>query len=290
MKNNLKLIKSLKHAEGFRVTSVCKLKDKRIAICFSNKMMKVFNYPNKGQIIVPHVHEGDFHAYTLRNGDVATSSFEIKIWRIGENDYQLIRTFGKVTWWIGKLIELEDGRVCSLAKQIRIWDNNTCQSIANIIPNTDLFLSIIELNNYIISVSNFKVRKFSTITYECIQTIQGIRCCCCTSLEKLNNNTLLVGTYNLIFVVDMKSSKIKKLEDDRIECVVVFCVIRNDLVLFGSSKGEICEYNPLSNRIMSKYKFHRETVMCLIHLRNNRIVSTSDDRTNVYEYDCLNEQ
>ena len=105
------------------------------------------------------------------------------------------------------------------------------------------------------------------------------------SLKKLNNHTVLIGTEDEIYVVDIESSEVKKLKDNSLRFASCFTVIRNDLVLFGNGKGEICCYNPLSNQIISRSKFHDNEIRCLIETEQNQLISSSADKTiNIYEY------
>ena len=232
----------------------------------------------------------------LRNGDLASSSADntIKIWRIGDNDYQLIHTLKGHTRTVTKVIELEDGRICScssLDKTIRIWDNSTYKFITTITTGHTVGIeSIIEMNDSTISVGNDKdktLRIWNKSTYECIKTIQNVQCCSVNSLEKLNNHTVLVGGFYELYVVDTESSEVKQPKDVSLGNVYCFRVIRNDLVLFGDRYGEISEYNPVSNQIISKSKFN-DRITCLIEVEHNQLLSCSGNKIiKVFEYNWI---
>ena len=152
------------------------------------------------------------------------------------------------------MIELEDGRICSCSadKTIIIWDNNTYQSITTIKAHTDVITNIIQMNDCIISVSrrdDKTLRRWNKSTFECIQIIQNVECEWSNGLEKLNNHTLLIGGPWALYVVDIESSKVKKLEKKErgfsLGTIYCFIVIRNDLVLFGTHKGAINEYKQI---------------------------------------------
>ena len=287
----LRIIKNIKAEDNNAINSICLLKDKRLVSGGKYGLIMVYShsYP---QIQIKNAHDnGIYSLCALRNGDLASSSGDgmAKIWRIGENDYKLIHTLIEHTSMVMKVIELEGGRICSCSAEgeIMIWDNNTYQSITTIKAHTDWTMSIIEMNDSIISVSlneDTTLRRWNKSTYECIQIIQNVCCCWCNALEKLNNHTVLIGGEDELFIVDIKSSEVKQLEDNTLGRVIFFRLIRNDLVLFGNQKGKICEYNPISNEIISKFKFHNHQIMCLIGSEQNRLISCSSDRTiNIYK-------
>ena len=288
--HKLKLIKTIRTIPYYvKIYSICLLKDKRLVSTGSNHLIVVYNYSYLPQIQIKHDHDGGIVSLCLlKNGDLASASEDktIKIWRIGENDYQFIHTLKGHTNWLNKVIGLEDGRIssCSYDKTIKIWDNNTYQCIATIKLHTHDITSIIEMNDSIISVSYNNILRWNKSSYECIQVIQNAFCSCSNGLEKLNNHTLLLGGNCVLFVVDIESSEVKEMQDSRLGYIKCFRVIRNDLVLSGNDKGEICCYNPSSNQIISKSKFHNDEITCLIESEDNKIISSSYDTTiHIYE-------
>ena len=157
------------------------------------------------------------------------------------------------------------------------------------------------MNGSIVSVSyDWTLRRYKKSTYECVQIIKNVRCCWCNALEKLNNHTVLVGGNGVLYIVDIDSSVLYTADTDsapfafdidsseiRRSCdirrfLLCFKVVRNDLVLFGNNKGLICCYNPTSNRIISKSKFHNGAINCLIEAEDNKIISCSQDKTIKY--------
>ena len=294
-KYKLKVNESIETPHSNGINSVCLLKDKRLVSGGKDKLIIVYNHSHEPQIQIKNAHKGGILSLCgLKNGDLASSSFDkiIKIWRIGENDYELIHTLIEHTDSVNKVIELEDGRICSCSddKTIKIWDNYTYQSITTIKAHTDEIISIIEINDSIISVSyktDKTLRRWNKSTYECIKIIQNVECCWCNALEKLNNHTVLIGVLNLIFAVDIESSEVKKKKDSNLGLILCFRVIRNDLVLFGNEHGNIYEYNPISNEILSRLGFQYDEIRCLIKAEENQIISSSIDSTiKVYESIC----
>ena len=216
----LKVVKRIKTPYSNGINSICLLKDKRLVSGSGDGLIIIYNHSHKPQIKIKNAHDGRiFSLCELRNGHLASSSYKkIKIWRIGKNNYKLIHTLKQHTDCVSKVIELEDGRIASCSvERIIIWDNYTYQSITTISTGHNLITSIIEMNHSIISVAADKdeaLIRWNKLTYECIQTIQNVSCCFQNALEKLNNHTLIIGSKNVLFVVDIESSEVKKLKND----------------------------------------------------------------------------
>ena len=274
-----------KHSE--RINSICILKDKRLVSCSSDRSIAVYNYSYEPQIQILNAHSG--YVYTLcvsRNRVLISGSSDkmIKIWRVNQNDYELVHTLQGHTDEVYKVIELEDGRLCSCSSDatIKVWDSSTYQPITTITGHTGAVVGIIEMNDYIISVSDYindGLRIWNKSTYNSVKIIQLVYCCWFNGFEKLNNNTVLVGGNNIIFVVDFESSKVNQIQDEKLRDALCFRVIRNDVVLVGCTLGNICYYNPLSNQIISKFSLHAEDIYCLIEAEDNKIISCSEDKT-----------
>ena len=121
-------------------------------------------------------------------------------------------------------------------------------------------------------------------TNKCIKNIKDVRCCPSSNmLSKLNDNTVLVGGENVIYLVDIQTYKINLFQDLSLGYIHCLNVIRNGLVLFGNDEGEICCYDSSSNKIIFKKIFHDGDIFCIIQTQDDKIVSCSYDRKiNIY--------
>lgn len=283
----IKIIRSIKtlHTKGIR--SMCELKDKRLVSSSLDQSIIVYDHSYEPQICIKNAHESYIWSLcVLKNGLLASSSNDkaIKIWQINEGYHKLSATLKGHSNSVNKVIELEDGRLCSCSADgtIKIWENFEC--VRTLTGRS--VESIIEVNRLIISGSADKrLRIWEESRYECINVIGDVYCWSNNSLSKLNDKILLIGGDNTIYSVDIETYKVNKTEDNSFGKIFCLNVLRNGLVLFGNEFGEISSFDLASNKINFKSRFHKENekVFCLIETEDNKLVSSSSDKTiNVY--------
>ena len=287
--SKIKVIYRVKTQHSDKITSICLLKDKRLTSSSEDGSIIVYNKAYQTQFHIRDRHEGAVLSLcVLRNGELVSSSFgEIKIWRINEDDYQLIHTLSQHNLYVSKVIELKNDKLssCSYDKTIKIWDNYQC--IQTLTGHNKIVTSIIEMNDYIISAANSTFKDDGELiiwdksTYKFIKTFT-VDFWSNYGLSELNENTLLVGGHDVIYLVDIKNCQINKITES-LGYIYSFNVIENKLVLIGNEKGELLCYDLLSKSIISKNKFHEESISCLIKTEDNKIISCSEDATiNIY--------
>ena len=127
------------------------------------------------------------------------------------------------------------------------------------------------------------LRIWDQSTYQCITFINDIKCYSRNGLSTLNDNTLVIGGEEIIYLVDIQTFKRNNFEDKVLHCIECLIVLRNRLVLIGNRKFEILCYDSISNTIIFRKKFHIAFVYCLIGSEDNKIFSSSFDKTiNIY--------
>ena len=128
------------------------------------------------------------------------------------------------------------------------------------------------------------MRIWDESTYECIKIINDVYCVYWNSLSKMNDNTLLGGGYNVIYVVDIQSYKVvKKIEAQSSDWICCINVLKNGLIIFGNEKGEICCTDISSDKKIFRNKLHNHYVLCLIE-SEDKLISCSYDKTiNIYK-------
>ena len=278
--SKIKVNKTIQTKYG--ISSLCILKDKRLVSGDYKGSIEVYNRSYEPQFCIEDVHDlGVGSLCVLRNGELVSGDGhgDIKVWRINEDDYYLIHTLYGHTEWIRKVIELKDGRIssCSDDGTIIIWDNYQYIQTLQVYNYVD---SIIEMNNFIISASEDGTLKiWDESTYQCILTIDDIKCNSNNSLLKLNDNTLIVGGDDVIYFVDIKTYKIKKFKDESLGYIKCLYVNGNGLLFIGNEEGEMVCYDSSSNQIIFKNKFHNNTIYCIIETEDNQLISSSEDMT-----------
>ena len=244
-----------------------------------------------------------FSVCRLRNGNLASGNNrdEIIIYEIDGNKHKRICIIKPHTNRVNKVIELEDGRLCSCSsdKTITIWDRNY-QFFYILTGHTDEIMSIIEMNDYIISstydkyyISLFKyghdgVRIWNKHTRGCIKYIQHLYCYSNNSLSKLGENKIILGGSNELFVLDILSFQYQSFNDKTLGEILCILVLREDLILLGNNKREIICYDSLYNQIVFTQSLHTYSVDCIIESEDKKIISSSSfldaGDINIYKY------
>ena len=184
---------------------------------------------------------------------------EILVWKITEDNYELIETIKGHTNYINKVIELKDGRIfsCSDDKTIKIWEDYKC--VKTLRGSAESILSIIEIEHFIVCacLKDDTLRIWDESTYECVKILKDVMCCWSENvLSKLNDNTVLIGGEDIIYSLDIKSFEINVNDDYSFEGVMCIHVNRNGLLLIGNRGGEIIYYDLSSKKALLENKFH----------------------------------
>lgn len=290
-KNNeiLTVLNTIETRHDAWITSICILKDERLASSSNDSSIIIYNKLFQSQIYIKNAHSDYISSLrALRDGGLVSSSGDrtIKMWKINNNDFQLIGVLTGHSNRIDKVIELKDGKLCSCSadKTIKIWNNYRC--VKTLTGHTGGVVSIIETNDYIVSASHDddELRIWDNSKYQCIQIINNVDCYSRNSLAQVKENSLLLGGVNILYVVDVLTSQKNKIEDQLLGCVYCLNILRSGVALIGSSKGEICIYNVSFNQIIFNKRFHNDSITCIIETKDNKIISCSGDRTiNIYK-------
>lgn len=238
----------------------------------------------------------------LKNWNLAFGGEDnlIKIYEINGNIPKFIQALEGHTFIINKIIELEDGKLCSCSsdKTVMIWDNNNnYQCAATLNGHNDFVKSIIEINNYIVSsspsatIEDEDIEKdsddnslciWNKSTYEQVKGIKEIFCNSEKGLAKLNNDTIILGGTNEIYILEILSFKYKSFKDSQLGYIESILVLKEDQLLIGNKNGWIYFFNPLSNQVIFTQRLHREPVLCIIKGKDDKIFSSSESEIKVY--------
>ena len=285
----IELINTVITQHSTSLSSICILRDKRLVSSSFDGSIIAYDFSYQPQVHIKKAHENlIFSLCGLRNTFLASSSVnEIKIWRIGMNNFQLLHTLNEHTAAVLKVIELKKGIICSSSsdKTIKIWDNGY-KCIKTLKGHSGSVISVIEIEDFIVSAcfSEKTLIIWDKSTCKSFQYIKHVECCSQNALSQLKDYLLLVGGQNKIYVVNILNFEVSKLEDDSIGFVRCFNVLDNGKALFGNSIGEICCYDSSSNQITFRKDFHQGEITCLIKAEDNKIMSSSGDLTiNVYK-------
>lgn len=279
----LTVIKTIQEEEG--IFSLCLLRDRRLA---SGGPKKIAIYKENNYAIDFFIYDRATSLCELKNGNLACAGNkdnDIRIWKIDGNNYQLVQSLMGHSKEVFKIIQMEDGKICSCSEDatIKLWENYQC--IETLKGYNRRVNSLKEMNDFLIASGNpvdKGVRIWNKYTYKCIKVIEDIYCCWMNALEKLQENTLILGGIDEIFVLDILSFKYTTFYH-QIGPVYSICLLRDGRMLLGSYKGQIISYDYLSNQIISIQQTHRDILSCIIETEDNEIFSSSKDKhVNIY--------
>ena len=225
---------------------------------------------------------------TLRNGNLASSwGYEIIIHEIGEKEYKVIKTLRGHTDWVNKVLELEDGRICSCSwdRTIRVWDKNL-QPVQILTGFADKPYCMLEMNNYLISAGEDEVmRIWNKYTYQLIKLIDKIYCCWNDNLSKLKDNTIIFGGDYMLSVIDISTFQCIFLEDEQLGEIKSVLVIKEGQALLANDEGKVLCYDSLSNQIIFSQMVDDGEILCIIKDdEDNKLFSASYQTINIYKY------
>lgn len=294
----LQVVKSIQNERS--VFDIWFLKDGRLVSGggeYKGKNGRIVIYNKKNYEVDVTIKNDDyvFSICVLRNGNLASTSYKnIKIWEIDGNNYKNIYTLHGHSDIIWKIIELKNGKLCSVSsdKTIRIWDDKkNYECIENIKSgHTACAVSLIEMSDYIISLSGYTGEKSAKIwnkyTYKHVNSITSPYCYGVNAISKLRDNQVIVGGIEEIFIFDVLSFQSKGFRSQQMGTIHSICVLSSNKVLIGNNKGVIFCFDSLLNQIGQK--FHNADVNKIIETEDNRIFSCSDGRNiNIYNKLCL---
>lgn len=224
----------------------------------------------------------------LKNGNLASGGGDnnITIWEVIKNRYKKVYTLRGHTDGIFKIKELEDGNLssCSGDWTIKIWDKNY-KCIKTLTGHRDTVSSIIEVNNYIVSATESfgcdeNLILWDKSTYQCITTLKGVHCNNSESLAKLKEDKVILGSDEILFIVDILSFQCRTFEDERLGFIFCVCPLGSKKVLVGDENGMICCFDESSDQIIftQQNKYNRITV-CIVESKEKKLFSSLDNGT-----------
>lgn len=286
----LRITKAIQSDET--VNSMCFLADGRLVTASDRvEIYKLKSYELDAVISRPHT-TGVLTVFGLRNGNLASAGSYggIRIWTIKGKKAKCVHTLEGHRDYIYKVIEMEDGKLCSCSKDgtIKIWDNNY-ECIQTLKGHTDSVISVIEVNNYIISSGNKvddTVRIWDKSTYECVETLKKVCCFSGNGMSKLKDSAAIIAVKGKVLIIDVLSFQIQSFAHESLGSVFSICVLKNSNLLIGNDEGKIICFDLLSHQIMFTTTPHKETIKCIIESEDNQVFSSSEDKIiNVYEED-----
>lgn len=277
----LQTITAIKDDES--IHDLCFLKDGRLVSSNNSGKIKIYKKnPNQSDIVINDEYSV-FSVCALKNGNLASGGEDnlVKIREIGESDCKCIHTLKGHNDVVNKVIELEDGKLCSSSDDltVKIWEKDSYNCIKTLEGHTYYVRSLIEMNKYVISTGFYSVRIWDKSTYECVQTLQDVYCCSRNGVSKLKDNAIIIGVTEQLFILDVSTFQSRSFQDTKLGNIKSICVLKEDKILIGNETGDLICFDSLSNQIIFTQKIHDDEVSCIIKAEDEKAFSASFDKT-----------
>jgi len=300
------------------------LKDGRLAFAIYDGLNSILIYNTDNYSIDLKIDNLDNKVKDLiqsKTGNIIISLISgfILVIKLTSTSYEIIQKINAHNQTLEKTIEIKDGRLisCSDDKRMKIWKYNNNQYILeNIlclkkpmkeevyidqpcVRCCNLFSSceysdfyridnIIELRkNIIVStpiilgpIIFWNIKKF-----ELICQIKDFYIDLLLHLKKLSNKLFILGGVKYLYLFSsLKYNLINKFEINTI-CRSI-CCLPDGSILTGHKDGKMRQYSLINNELkfVGEKKYHNDWIIDIIQLKEDLIISSSDDKTiNIYK-------
>lgn len=272
------------------INEMCFLKDGRLAS--SGKHIVIYSKTNyHSNIIIKSPNASPICG--LKNGCLASGEDRlIKVYKIHEKDFEVVQELKGHTSKVNKIRELQSGWLssCSDDESIIIWrldsnDNYICNTILK--GHNNSVCSVLETKTFLISSSSGHfynegskkcVKIWDKSTYQCVTTIENLCCYSENALEKLKDDTIIVGDIDQILKVDVSTFNIKHIKNKSIGEVNTICELKDHKILVGNDKKTILYFNLSNNKLLFHIRMDDfYNITCILKHDNNVFVSLGND-------------
>ena len=270
------------------VNSLLLLKDKRVASCSTDGIIRIYE-PSNDYHCKKGFNDGIKSICQLDDGTIVSCSYSHSI-MIGNYIIKNAHNFE-----INKVIALPNNRIasCSYEHTIKIWKSNPPYSDTPIrvleghshwitsllyIKEKDLMISG-DWNDRILSLWNMS-------TYQCVTIIKGVKCFYPNSLYLIDKDRVIFGGSTFVYIVNIDKCVIEKtIEDKAFDSVYCFHKLRDNTILCGCEDGIFCFYDMNTGQYKITKNNHTERINALLFIDDNTFLSCSSDNTiKVWKY------
>lgn len=277
--------KSIRTGKG-KIYSICVINNNRLACCFSDNTIKIFNLiTNQCELILIGHTDQVTYISCLKENSLISSSLDntIKIWSIYNNNYNCDFTLQAHNDVIYQVIPLSNDRFasCSYDKTIKIWSSIYPYSFINYLEKNDkLVNSIYQIKNKELLVScSMEGTKFWSLTTYQVQCIFSNIYSFNSNIIQINENTIILCYQDKIISINIETYQIELMIIDKViksfDCLVY---LKEDLLISGNDNGNIYMININEKKINLIYeKAHSLMITDLVSLSDDKIISVSSD-------------
>lgn len=277
--------------KGSAVTSMCILKDGRLAASSSDKTIKIFNILSFiCEVTITGHNDCVWHISVLANGHLLSTSYDttLKIWEIKENKYSCIATLTGHTDRVTTGIKLSSNRIasCSDDKTIKIWSSTAPFTCKKTITEKDIVFNCIhELKNgsgiVCGSYWNPCLMLFDNKKYTTKKTLPEIDCWSTNCLLEVGDK-MIVGRQNDVLIIKIDSFKIVGMvKESNSKCFYSFVQLGDNTILAGcknlDNEGMILNFETKTFEIFSSQIAHESNITGFVNLEGSSLISSSLD-------------
>lgn len=280
---SLVVFKNITSCKDAQIIVISILADGNIAGCSKEGKIKIYNKDSFKEIkeleghtkVVTYISQVNEEKY-------ASCSFDktIRIWNFTTDECETV--FEGHEDVINKVIPLGEGIIgsCSNDHTVRLWDIDNKKCYRVITTHEDWVITIAHLKNSTVffSVSTFKEKKlikwdFVQLNFK--QINNKIYACNNNSILELKEKSLIVGGFNVIFIIEIKNLALLKEIKFGNDCYVTSFLIFGETIMFSCGKS-IYALEEEDFSYKSLVQGGEENINCIIKLNNTQIAACNN--------------
>ena len=288
-KVTLKEIKTINPKEN--ILSISQLSKEEIITTSSEKSIKIYDLNFNIIQNITNAHDNWIYNISVKDKDnfaTCSSDKSIKIWNRENDKFILKEKINAHKKCIKKIIFKSNGILISSSfdTSIKIWEKkNDTYSCIKKLSHTKYINSLLYINdNDILVSSGIDGTKFwNFLNYELLFHIKQAECHCWYALEKVDNDTIIVGGIDgNIKVISIVQKKIIQEIYDNILCNAIIKIKNRNFILIGgqNKNKKINIYDSINFQLVNYIdNSHFDDIIGFLQLDNSFILSFSSDKT-----------
>ena len=290
----LENFKVLNNYEKLKCCIIILLNDKRICSSTNNSNIEIYNKSTFNTEIKIEAHKNNInHIFQSKNNNIISSSIDktIVITKIfPDNSYKIQQILSNHSSYVFKCIELNNEKLVSCSDDFSLifWEkSNNFYSNIYTYKNYNKIFDILEIKSNEIALAQFydkSILFFDVNDKSSSKTISNIDLTGWNnSLLKFNDNILIVGGHNYIYVID--TSKYELVTKHELKGNIwTMCKLSEFSVLSGDNYGNLIQWKISSNKIKLYSKMenvHDKIITSVVNLGENKIASCDGERIKI---------
>ena len=263
------------------------LEDGRIASCFGDKTIKIFNIESgKCDIVLKKKDHSPVFLSQLDKCKIMSCSIEgnIIIWNINKIFFSVEKIIEEHTDSVWKVISISKNRIasCSYDTTIKIYNKFPPYSLIATMSGNDLLVcSIIQIKGKELLVSasdDTKMIFWNLSSYKMENSIMGIDCSGNMNLVQIDRNRIISGGIEGIYVVNFRVfQKEAYISNKDLGYDPSVLLLRDKTLLCSGNGGNIIQYDLKSFKCAYQSKIHMNKIMNLVRIKDNAFICSSED-------------